>query len=87
MDENKTKDLLPDEFESIEEAAEFWDSHSLADYWDETKEVQIEVRASRKQRVALASELAKRVADVAKREGVSVETLVNLWVAERLQTA
>ena len=87
MDENKTKDLLPEEFDSIEEAAEFWDSHSLADYWDETKEVQIEVRAVRKQRVALASELAKQVADVAKREGVSVETLVNLWVAERLQTA
>lgn len=78
-------DFLPEEFESIEEAAEFWDSHSLADYWDETKEVQIEVRASRKQRVALASELATRLADVTKREGVSVETLVNLWVAERLQ--
>jgi predicted HicB family RNase H-like nuclease len=86
MDENKTKDLLPEEFDSIEEAAEFWDSHSLADYWHETKEVQIDVRATRKQRVALASELAKQVADVAKREGVSVETLVNLWVAERLQT-
>ena len=87
MDENKTKDLLPEEFDSIEEAAEFWDSHSLTDYWDETKEVQLQVRATRKQRVALASEIAKQVADVAKREGVSVETLVNLWVAERLQTA
>ncbi|MCB8942780.1 MAG: hypothetical protein H6658_03275 [Ardenticatenaceae bacterium] len=87
MDENKAKDLLPEEFASIEEAAEFWDSHSLADYWDETKEVQIEVRAVRKKRVALASELAKQVADVARREGVSVETLVNLWVSERLQTA
>ena len=87
MDENKTKDLLPEEFDSLEEAGEFWDSHSLADYWDETKEVQLQVRATRKQRVALASEIAKQVADVAKREGVSVETLVNLWVAERLQTA
>lgn len=87
MDENKTKDLLPEEFDSLEEAGEFWDSHSLADYWDETKEVQLQVRATRKQRVALASEIAKQVADVAKREGVSVETLVNLWVGERLQTA
>ena len=87
MGESKAKDLLPEEFESIEEAAEFWDTHSLADYWDETQEVQIEIRAVRKQRVALDSELAKQVADVAMREGVSVETLVNLWVAERLQTA
>jgi hypothetical protein len=59
MDENKTKDVLPEEFDSLEEAAEFWDSHSLADYWDETKEVQIQVRATRKQWVALASGLAK----------------------------
>jgi hypothetical protein len=86
MDENKIRDLLPEEFDGIEEAAEFWDSHILADYWDETKEAQIEVRAVRKQRVALASELAKQVADVARRASVSVETLVNLWVAERLQT-
>ncbi len=27
-----TRDLLPNEFQTIEEAAEFWDTHSLADY-------------------------------------------------------
>jgi hypothetical protein len=54
MDENKTKDVLPEEFDSLGEAAEFWDSHSLADYRDETKEGQIQVRATRKQWVALA---------------------------------
>jgi hypothetical protein len=30
-----------------EEIAEFWDSHSLADYWDETHEVAFKVRAQR----------------------------------------
>ena len=26
------------------EIAEFWDTHSLADYWDQTHEVEFEVR-------------------------------------------
>lgn len=46
MDKNKqTADLLPENFASLEEAAEFWDTHSLADYWEQTKEVDIQVRA------------------------------------------
>lgn len=31
-DKDKTKDPLPDSFESEEAAGEFWDSHSLMDY-------------------------------------------------------
>ncbi len=30
--ESKSLDPLPDEFTSIEEAAEFWDAHSITDY-------------------------------------------------------
>ncbi len=29
---------------SLEEIAEYWDSHSLADHWDQTAEVDVEVR-------------------------------------------
>lgn len=32
---------------TIEEITEFWDTHSLADYWDQTHEVEFEVRAER----------------------------------------
>lgn len=86
MSENKqTKDLLPDSFASIEEAAEFWDTHSLADYWDETEDVEMEVRAPQRQWVPLASSLREPLLERARREGISVETLINLWVAERLQ--
>lgn len=28
----KERDPIPEQFKSIEEAAEFWDSHDLADY-------------------------------------------------------
>lgn len=32
---------------TAEEIGAFWDEHSLADFWDETHEVEFEVRASR----------------------------------------
>jgi hypothetical protein len=86
MSKNKEKPLepIPDEFASIEEAAEFWDTHSLADYWDQTQEVEIEVQAPRRQWIPLAADLADKAAEKARQEGISIETLVNLWVAERL---
>ena len=33
---------LPEQFESVEEAADFWDTHSLADHWDQIHEVEVE---------------------------------------------
>jgi len=85
MSENKpTPDLLPENFASLEEAAEFWDTHSLADYWEHTQEVDIDVRAPRRHWIPLASSLQASVSERARQEGISVETLINLWVAERL---
>ncbi len=37
-----------------EEIGDFWDTHSLADYWDETHEVEFELRARRQERVMKA---------------------------------
>ena len=71
----------------MEEIGEYWDSHSLADHWDDTEEVDIEVRAERRRRVTLEPELYSQIESQARRQGVRPETLVNLWLAERLQTA
>jgi len=85
MSDAKVKDPLPEEFETIEAAAEFWDTHSLAEYWEETESVEFEVDLTRRVYwVALEHELAEKVAERANAEGVSSETLVNVWVAERL---
>ena len=40
----KKADLLPEEFQTIMEAAEFWDSHDLADYWADTREVSANIK-------------------------------------------
>ena len=86
MSKNKKQAIepIPDEFGTIEEAAEFWDTHSLANYWNQTHEVEIEVHAPHRQWIPLAADLASQTAERARQEGVSVETLVNIWVAEKL---
>jgi len=72
---------------SVEEIADFWDTHSLDDYWDQTREVEIEVRATRRRRIALDPEVYVQVEAEARTRGIMPETLVNLWLMDRLQEA
>ncbi|MGH2593504.1 MAG: CopG family antitoxin [Anaerolineae bacterium] len=88
MDETKARDPVP-EFETLEEIAEFWDSHSTADYDDLTHQVEFEVRL-RKQgehhvAIVLLPELGETIQVLARARGVSVETLVNVWLTEKVR--
>ena len=86
MSENeKTRVTSISKAQSLEEIADFWDTHSVADYWDQTSEVEFEVRAKRRRRVTLASEVYEHIEAQARMEGLLIETLVNLWLVERLQ--
>ena len=67
---------------SPKEIADYWDSHSLADHWEQTHEVEFEVRALR--RITLDPEVYARLEEQARTRGVSLATLVNLWLRERL---
>ena len=79
-------DPIPESFASIEEAAEWWDSHSTADYWDESREVKFDIQLPpRKPTVALDSDVAERLRALASEQGVSLETLVNRWLQEKLR--
>lgn len=40
---DKKRDPLPEEFASEEEAAEFWDTHSIVDYEDYLEAVDVDV--------------------------------------------
>jgi len=42
-EKNKKRDPMPPPDATPEEIGEFWDTHSLADYWDETHEVEFQV--------------------------------------------
>ena len=70
---------------SILEASEFWDEHSLLDFPD-TKEVRsVDIQIEREVYYCPVSRgLMKRLQDRARAEGVSTETLVNLYLQEKL---
>jgi hypothetical protein len=79
------RDSLPEEFTSIEEAANFWDTHSLADYEDLQKDIEFEVELkSEKNYFAIEKELSDSIDKLAHAKGVLPETLVNLWLKEKL---
>jgi hypothetical protein len=70
---------------SLNDLADFWDTHSLADYWDQTTEVHFEVRAVHRHRVTIDAEVYNQVKECARKRGILPETLVNLWLVEKLQ--
>jgi len=71
--------------QTLEELGDFWDSHSLGDHWDETHEVEFEVRAKRRRRVTLEPEVYHEIEEQARARGVALETLVHVWLLERLR--
>ncbi|MBF0235239.1 MAG: hypothetical protein HQK65_19725 [Desulfamplus sp.] len=84
MTENK-REFLPDEFENIEDAAKFWDTHSLADYEDLQKDIEFEVELkSEKNYFAVEKGLSDNIDRLAHMKGVLPETLVNLWLKEKI---
>lgn len=63
------------------EIGEFWDTHDLADYWDQTKEVNFEVDIrSQKTLYAVDPGLSAKMSAIAKTRGVSPEKLLNMWI-------
>lgn len=68
---------------SFEEAADFWDTHSVADYPSDVVDFEFDLEGSRKY-VALDAEVLSQLERRARDRGISLETLVNLWLQERL---
>jgi hypothetical protein len=82
MSENKSS---ISQAQSYQEIGEFWDTHNVTDYWDATEPVEFEVDIQSEVRYyALESTLAHKVNEIAWQRGVSVETLVNLWVQDKV---
>ena len=85
---NKQRDPIPDSFDSVEGAAEFWDTHSTADYDDQMQEVEFQVALKKRTfLVPVEGQLAGEIAALAERQGLKLETLVNLWLCEKAAAA
>ena len=82
MDEDKSS---ISKAQSYREIGEFWDRHDVTDYWEQTEAVEFEVNLESDVRlVALEPDLASKANEVAWKKGISLETLLNLWVREKL---
>ena len=77
------------EFASREEEAEFWDTHDIADYWDELEPV--EVKFSKKINhgviVTFESDTFNKLFEMADERGVFPDALIHDWVAKGMKEA
>ncbi len=84
----KKRDPLPDEFPSLEAAGEFWDTHDSGDYEEYMIPVPSDTDLSPDaHHVAITDRLMRQVRKLASRQGVPAETLINLWVSEKVTAA
>jgi len=79
------KELQIPEFKTYEEEAAFWDNLDTADFMEDDGEwFRFETPHKRAIRVAVLPEIADELMQRAQAQGVSVETLVNVFLAEHL---
>jgi len=84
---------------SVQEEAEFWDTHDLTDFWDETRPVKVTISQELRDRVAarareaaenalvvpLNRETREELAQRAKMRNLGPAALARLWIEERLR--
>lgn len=87
MDKNNIEPT-PDNFESYEATADFWDTHDTSDYLDEfrTVEVNSELRA-RHFEVEIDENVAKALQLQAKEKGVGISDLASTLLRQQLGMA
>ena len=75
-------------FKSLDEAAEFWDTHSFVDYIEQTEPVEIRVNlpAEGLDHIAIEANLLAQIRDLAAKRGVQPEELIESWLEEKLAT-
>jgi predicted DNA binding CopG/RHH family protein len=83
----KPKEPIP-RFASREDEAEFWDTHDLADYWQELKPVRARFAKNLSEgiTVRLDPETLAELRRQAHARGIGPTTLVRMWIVEQLRT-
>ena len=82
------KKTIPD-FKNDEEAAEFWDTHSLLDYWDQTEpadDVTFAPNALQPMKqvcLRFSPTQIARLKRLAAAKGIGYQTMIRMWVTER----
>jgi hypothetical protein len=82
-----TRNTSRSEIDEYIALGEFWDTHSLADAWDDTEPAELEFAQvlGRRMLVPVDPDLLLRVQRAAQKRGLSTESLVNLLLEQRMQ--
>jgi len=89
MPENK----LPEEFKSIDEIQNFWDTNSSADYWDEMEDVDLQLSPALQTKLelkklyrllSLSSEQIAAIESKAQIAKTNGKQLISTWVLEHV---
>ena len=87
VEDSVNKPKLP-QTDSIQELAEFWDSHDLTDFDDQLEEVKEPVSKNRAMiQVALQSDELEAVTEIAKAKGIKSAELIRGWILERIESS
>ena len=65
---------------TLEKMGEFWDTHDLTDFDTDAPDVEFCISSN----IAIEPDLLSAIEQQANRRGITVETLVNLWLQEKL---
>lgn len=84
-DKKKQNDEIPEEFESYEQAAEFWDTHDTTDYRDKFETIGAETELKRRRyEVEIDADLFPALTEQAHKRGVAVKIVVSDLLREKL---
>ena len=71
--------------ESYHEFGEYWDTHDLSEVWDQTQPVDFVMSGHKNTTYyPVESLLSEKLHTLARQRGVSAETLLNLWLQEKI---
>ncbi len=75
-------------FSTEQEESDFWDTHDSTDYLEDSEEVDIKFVDARPRKALISLRLEReainRLKVVAERKGIRYQTLIRMWVMERL---
>jgi len=84
----KNRDPLPEHFNSLEEAAEFWDTHDSGDYEEFFSDVECSFDIKKRTHlISMDGTLYDEVRAIAKKKRIPADKLVARWIKEKLRSA
>ena len=88
MTEPAPKSRIP-EFASVQEEAEFWDTHDTTDYEDEFTPVRVRFAPLLSEGITIRLDPAtlRTLRQRAREQGIGPTTLARMWILDRLRSA